>query len=93
MSGYTAQQIARHRPSRRVMAVSPSLYTQRRLALTWGVECVLVPDFEDTDSMIEETIAVLRPFNLPSGGKMVITAGIPFKTPGHTNFIQVHTIT
>jgi pyruvate kinase len=93
ISGYTAQQIARHRPSRRVMAVSPSLYTQRRLALTWGVECVLVSDFDDTDSMIRETIAALRSYNLPPGEKMVITAGVPFKTPGHTNFIQVHTIT
>lgn len=93
MSGYTAQQIARHRPSRRILAVSPSDYTQRRLALTWGVECVLVPDFDNTDAMIHETVTALRPFNLPPGEKMVITAGVPFKTAGHTNLIQVHTIT
>jgi pyruvate kinase len=93
MSGYTAQQIVRHRPAHPVMAVSPSPYTQRRLALSWGVECVLVPDFEDTDAMIQETAIALRPFNLPPGEKMVITAGIPFKTAGHTNLIQVYTIT
>jgi pyruvate kinase len=93
MSGYTAQQIARHRPAHRVVAVSPSSYTQRRLALTWGVECVLVPDFDDTDAMIEETVIALRPFNLPYGEKMVITGGVPFKTAGLTNMIQVHTIT
>ncbi len=93
MSGYTAQQIARHRPSRRILAVSPSDHTQRRLALTWGVECVLVPDFDNTDAMINETVTALQPFNLPLGEKMVITAGVPFKTAGHTNLIQVHTIT
>jgi pyruvate kinase len=43
MSGYTATQIARHRPITHIVAVSPSAETQRRLALVWGVECFLVP--------------------------------------------------
>ena len=36
-----------------IVAVSPSAYTQRRLALVWGVETLLVPDFTATDTMLD----------------------------------------
>lgn len=45
MSGLTAVQIARHRPPTPIMAVSPLERTQRFLTLTWGVDCVIIPDF------------------------------------------------
>jgi pyruvate kinase len=92
MSGYTARQIARHRPSTAVLAVSPLPKTQRRLALVWGVDCLLVSDFSDTDEMLARTVVALRPFGLLSGDKVVITAGIPFGASGQTNLIQVHEI-
>jgi pyruvate kinase len=92
MSGYTAQQIARHRPQTAVMAVSPLEATQRRLALVWGVECVLVPNFTNTDKMLEQSVAAVQPLGLNPGDKMVITAGVPFGSSGLTNLIQVHEI-
>ena len=92
MSGHTARQIARHRPAMPVMAVSPVAATQRRLALVWGVDCLLVPDFKDTDEMLEQTAEALRPFGLIAGNKVVITAGIPFGSSGQTNLIQVQEI-
>lgn len=92
MSGYTARQIARHRPPTAVMAVSPLASTQRRLALVWGVECVLVPDFSETDEMLEQTANAMREFGLQKGDRLVITAGIPFGKMGQTNLIQVHEI-
>ncbi len=92
MSGYTAQQIARHRPETAVIAVTPSSHTQRRLALVWGVDCLLVSDFHDTDAMLAQAVAALRSFNLEPGNKLVITAGVPFGSQGQTNLIQVHTI-
>jgi pyruvate kinase len=93
MSGYTAQQVARHRPSTPIMAVSPSPKTQRRLALVWGVECLLVSDFGHTDEMLEQTVSAMEPYALAPGDKMVITAGVPFGARGQTNLIQVHDIT
>jgi pyruvate kinase len=93
MSGYTATQIARHRPITNIIAVSPSPETQRRLALVWGVECLLVNHFEKTDEMLAETIATLAPLDLQPGERIVITAGVPFGSSGHTNLIQVHEIT
>ncbi|MCB9432228.1 MAG: pyruvate kinase [Ardenticatenaceae bacterium] len=92
LSGGTARHIARHRPHVPVMAVSPSRKTQRLLALIWGVDCVLVPDFSNTDVMLRETVNAMKSFNLVPGDKLVITAGVPFGQTGHTNLIQVHEI-
>ncbi|MBK8985895.1 MAG: pyruvate kinase [Chloroflexi bacterium] len=90
MTGYTAQQIARHRPPISILAVSPSPITQRRLALVWGVECLLVDDVQDTDDLLEQTIGVLRPYGLENGDAIVITAGVPFGSNAQSNLIQVH---
>ena len=92
MSGYTATQIARHRPPTPVMAVSPLEATQRKLSLVWGVECVLVPDFSNTDELLEQTAVAMKRYNLNPGDKLVITAGVPFGITGQTNLIQVHQI-
>ena len=92
LSGYTARQIARFRPRIPVLAVSPSPHTQRRLALVWGVETLLVSDFADTDSMLAETAEALLASGLKTGQCVVITAGVPFRQSGHTNLIKVHTL-
>jgi pyruvate kinase len=92
MSGYTAQQVARFRPRTLVRAVTPLATTQRRLALVWGVQCSLVPDFNTTDSMLRHTLAAARTSGLPQDSQIVVTAGVPFGTAGHTNLIQVHTV-
>lgn len=92
LSGYTAHQIARFRPSNPIMAVSPSGHTQRRLALVWGVQCAVVPDFSTTDGMLLYTLDAARDFGLKPGSKIVVTAGVPFGAVGQTNLIQVHEI-
>lgn len=92
MSGFTARMIARYRPSTPILAVSPSPETQRRLALVWGVECLLVPKVDTTDEMIEATLQVVRDRGLAAGDQIIITAGVPFGSSGQTNFIQVHDI-
>jgi pyruvate kinase len=90
MSGETARQIAKHRPRTPVMAVSPLAQTQRRLALVWGVECLLVPNFDNTDEMMNQTVEAVTRSGLVKGDRIVITAGVPFGSSGHTNLIQVH---
>jgi pyruvate kinase len=91
-TGYSARQIARHRPRMPVMAASPSIKTQRQLALIWGVTCLLIPVFYDTDEMLDMTVKALQPFDLDPGCKIVITAGVPFGRTTTTNLIQVHSI-
>jgi pyruvate kinase len=87
--------IARHRPNTDVLAVSPLEKTQRRLALVWGVQCILVSKFyTDTDAMLSQTTSAIQPLGIvKSGDFIVLTAGIPFGSSGHTNLIQVHEIT
>lgn len=92
MSGFTARMISRHRPKTPIMAVSPSLKTQRELALVWGVECLLLPEVSSTDEMIERTISAIQTFGLEQGDEIVITAGVPFGRSGRTNLIQVHEV-
>jgi pyruvate kinase len=92
LSGYTAQQISRFRPRIPILAISPSAYTQRRLAMVWGVETLLVPDFDDTDTMVAKTAEALRDYGLKEGQLVVITGGVPFKQSGHTNLIKVHAV-
>ncbi|MDX1414740.1 MAG: pyruvate kinase [Candidatus Promineifilaceae bacterium] len=91
-TGYSARQIAKHRPAIPIMAASPSVKTQRRLALVWGVDCLLVPKFYQTDEMLEVTVKALQPYELDVGDKIVLTAGVPFGHAATTNLIQVHSI-
>lgn len=90
MSGYTAIQISRYRPKTPILAVTPSPKTQRRLALTWGVDCLLIPQLNDADDLMMAVITAVHTHGISSGETVVITAGGPFGKSGHTNLIQVH---
>lgn len=92
MSGFTARKIARHRPATPILAVSPSPETQRRLAMVWGVECLLIPHVNSTDEMIVTSVRAAYAHGLKVGDHVVITAGVPFGSSGHTNLIQVHEV-
>ena len=90
MSGYTAIQISRYRPETPILAVTPLEKTQRRLALTWGVDCLLIPHLNDSDDLVDAVIAAVHTHDIVAGERIVITAGVPFGQSGHTNLIQVH---
>ena len=93
MSGYTARQIARHRPITRILAVTPNAKTQRRLAIVWGVECYVTNHvFDDTDDLLDATVSVLEDSLSETPGLIVITAGVPFGHRGQSNLIQVHEV-
>ena len=92
ISGYTARQIARHRPRTPIMAVSPLEETQRHLALVWGVECTLMEEVNTTDEMIVRSLDAIREPVVNKGDLIVLTGGVPFGKPGLTNLIQVHPV-
>ena len=89
-SGSTTLRAARERPSAPVIGLTSSLQTARRLALVWGVHCVHTEDVENFTDMVNKAcrMAVRDEFANP-GDRLVITAGVPFGTPGATNVLRL----
>jgi pyruvate kinase len=92
-SGSTARLVAKFRPSRPVLALTPRETTYRRLALTWGVIPRLVDPTSSTDQLISEALkAAAAASILEPGDRAVITAGVPAGIPGNTNLIKVEVL-
>ncbi len=89
-SGTTGLRAARERPSKPIIALSPVPTTARRLALVWGLHCVVTEDARDLDDMVDRAcrIAHREHFANP-GDRVVIIAGVPLRTPGSTNSLRI----
>jgi pyruvate kinase len=89
-TGSTALRVARERPNLPVLGLSPVVGTGRRLAMVWGVHCVLTSDPENQADMVRKAcrIAFEEEFAKPGEG-VVITAGVPLGSPGATNMIRI----
>jgi pyruvate kinase len=93
LSGSTARRIARERPPVPIMGLTPKLETARRLGLLWGMHAVHTRDVESFEEMVEKAKRmVLRHHLAAAGDRVIICAGVPFKTPGSTNVLHVVTI-
>jgi pyruvate kinase len=89
-SGSTALRVARERPKPPVVALSPNLSTGRKLAVAWGVHCVVTEDAHDQDDMVDRAcrIAFKEGFAKP-GQRVIVVAGVPLGTPGATNMLRI----
>ncbi|MBI2718271.1 MAG: pyruvate kinase [Rhizobiales bacterium] len=89
-SGSTGLRMSRERPDVPVIALTPIAATARRLALGWGLHCVLTDDAHDLDDMVVRAcrIAFAEGFAQP-GQRIIITAGVPLGTPGATNMLRI----
>lgn len=89
-SGSTALRAARERPLVPLLVLTPSLATARRLAVLWGVHCVHTDDAIDFTDMVEKACSHARGAgDAANGDRIVITAGVPFGTPGTTNVLRI----
>ncbi|MFP6690773.1 MAG: pyruvate kinase [Alphaproteobacteria bacterium] len=89
-SGSTALRAARERPGVPILALTPELATARRLAIVWGVHCVQTEDATSFPDMVEIACTAARDEDFAGLGKpIVITAGVPFGTPGSTNVLRI----
>ena len=89
-SGSTALRASRERPKAPILALTPRLDTARRLALAWGLHCVETEDATSFADMVDRAIKVAceEGFAAP-GSRIVVTAGVPFGTPGATNILRI----
>jgi pyruvate kinase len=89
-SGATGLRAARERPQTPIIAITPRARTARRLALIWGIHPVATDDATDIDDMVERACAVAMNQGFASpGNRIIITAGVPFGTPGATNMLRI----
>src|SRR5947208_904569 len=89
-SGSTSLRAARERPGAPIVSMTPSLATARRLGLVWGVQVVHTQDVADVAQMVDNAIRTARDrgFARP-GDSILISAGMPFGTPGATNLLRI----
>jgi pyruvate kinase len=89
-SGSTARRIARERAPVPTLVMTASLAVARRLGLQWGVHAVHTRDVSSFEEMVGKARRMaLRHHLARPGDRMVIMAGVPFKTVGSTNVIHV----
>ncbi|MBS28905.1 MAG: pyruvate kinase [Alphaproteobacteria bacterium] len=92
-SGSTGLRASRERPEVPILVLTPFVETARRLALAWGVHCV---ETEDATSFLDMVIRASRVAEseefAKTGDRLVITAGVPFGTPGRTNILRIATV-
>ncbi len=89
-SGSTTLRAARERPEVPILSLTPSISTARRLTLAWGVHGVQTADVTSIEEMVRHAShqAIDQGFGAV-GERLVITAGMPFGTPGATNLLRI----
>ncbi|MBN9079485.1 MAG: pyruvate kinase [Rhizobiales bacterium 65-79] len=89
-SGTTGLRAARERPQVPIIALSPVVATARRLSLVWGTHCVVTEDASDLDDMVDRACRITfeEHFGRP-GDRVIVTAGVPLRTPGATNMLRI----
>ena len=90
MSGSTARRVARERPSVPIMVMTPSPVTARRLGLLWGCHAIHTRDVESFEEMVAKSKRMaLRSGLAKAGDRIIVMAGVPFRTPGSTNVLHI----
>jgi pyruvate kinase len=89
-SGTTALLVARERPRVPIIALTSHIRTARRLCLSWGTNCVITGEVNRfKDAVIAAVRATLAQGMATKDDMVVVTAGVPFNTPGSTNILRV----
>lgn len=93
-SGSTARRVARERPSVPLLVLTPKIETARRLGLLWGTHAVHTRDVESFEDMVAKAKRMALRHNIAKAGdRVIIIAGVPFRTPGSTNVLHVVRVT
>lgn len=89
-SGSTVLRVARERPEVPILTLTASMATARALSLAWGAHCVKTADVKRFSEMVDKACRIALQQEIAKvGERLVITAGVPFGTPGSTNILRV----
>lgn len=89
-SGSTTLRTARERPPVPILCLTAHLPVARRMMLCYGVYAVHTSDIDNFQDMVGKAVRVSKEQGLArKGQRLVVTAGVPFGTPGSTNVLRV----
>ena len=92
-SGDSARRMSRLRSPIQILALTPDPATYNQLALSWGVESMIMPMVSHTDEMVKQVDTLLVESGRGVlGENVMIVAGSPPGIPGSTNAMRVHRI-
>lgn len=94
MSGYTARKISNLKPNCAILAACANDAVARSLALNWGVYPTIVPVYNSTDEVINDSKAKAQEFmDLQEKDIIVITGGFPNNAVSRTtNLMKIEQI-
>lgn len=89
-TGSTTLRTARERPAMPILCLTENLPAARRLCLSYGVRPVHVGGATNFAEAVQKAIEQAQIRGLAKKGEeIVLTAGVPFGTPGSTNILRV----
>ncbi|MCJ9427994.1 pyruvate kinase [Kordiimonas marina] len=89
-SGATSLRAARERPDAPILVLTPKITVARRLCVVWGLHTVKTRDVTTFEEMVGKSKRMALRSQLALGGdRIVVTAGVPFGTPGATNVLHI----
>jgi pyruvate kinase len=89
-SGSTTLRLARERPDVPLLCLTPNQGVARQMALVWGVHSVVAPDVHSFTEMVSIAVQFAHDQGFAKWKEqIVITAGVPFGTPGITNILRI----
>jgi pyruvate kinase len=92
-SGFSARLISQERPDVPIIALTPFVDVQRRLALCWGVSSRLIAKVHSTEELMEEVErSLLADGSVEAGDMLVVISGSPMWVAGTTNLLKVHRV-
>ena len=92
-SGFSARIVSAQRPEVPILGLTPVERTYQQLALIWGVIPALAPPVDTYARMFEHArVEILARGLARPGDRVLVTAGVPFDTPGTTNLLKVEVV-
>jgi len=89
-SGSTTLRAARERPPVPIICLTSKIETARRMTLSFGVHAIHTADVQSFTEMVKKAVMLAERDGIAQRGqRVVITAGVPFGTPGNTNVLRV----
>jgi len=89
-SGYTAFQIASHRPKTNIIVFTANRSIINTLSLIWGVRAFFYDKMESTDQTFADIRTILKQKNIVIKDDMIVNiASMPIQDRGTTNMLKI----